>query len=84
MLDYLADRNYIRSNIGGNWWSDNNTTIMSLLPEGYARIDELQKSTANGKNVLVAMKFGVHPICLSEDLVVLIMLECRNQRKTTL
>ena len=58
MLDYLADRNYIRSNIGGNWWSDNNTTIMSLLPEGYARIDELQKSTANGKNVLVAMKFG--------------------------
>lgn len=30
----------------------------TITPRGYARIDELQKSTANGKNVLVAMKFG--------------------------
>lgn len=31
---------------------------ISVTPKGYARIDVLQKNTANGKNVLVAMKFG--------------------------
>lgn len=33
-------------------------TYFTLTPHGYARIDELQKNTAKGKNVLVAMKFG--------------------------
>ncbi len=30
----------------------------TITPRGYARIDELQRNTASGKNVLVAMKFG--------------------------
>ena len=29
-----------------------------ITPRGYARIDEIQRYTANGKNVLVAMQFG--------------------------
>lgn len=31
---------------------------ISLTPNGYARIDELQKNTSYGRKVLVAMKFG--------------------------
>lgn len=30
----------------------------TITSRGYARIDEIEKNTANGKNVLVAMKFG--------------------------
>lgn len=30
----------------------------TLTPRGYARIDELQRYTGNGRNVLVAMQFG--------------------------
>lgn len=30
----------------------------TLTPRGYARIDELQRYTGNGKNALVAMQFG--------------------------
>ena len=58
MLDYLADRNYIRRNKNANWWGNEYKIALSLRPDGYARIDELQKNTADGKNVLVAMKFG--------------------------
>ena len=28
-----------------------------MTPKGYARVDELQKNTSNGRNVLVAMSF---------------------------
>lgn len=58
MLDYLADRNYIRRNKNANWWGNEREVALSILPDGYARIDELQKNIAGGKNVLVAMKFG--------------------------
>ena len=48
MLEYLASRNYIHQNKNANWWNDTNDSItLSLLPDGYARIDELQKNTAN-------------------------------------
>lgn len=30
----------------------------TITARGYARIDEIERNTANGKNVLVAMKFG--------------------------
>lgn len=33
-------------------------SYIQISPEGYARIDVLQKHTANSRNVLVAMKFG--------------------------
>lgn len=55
MLDYLQRCGYIK------WTSaikDGADVHVILTPEGYARVDELQKNTSNGKNVLVAMKFG--------------------------
>ena len=55
MLDYLQRCGYI------TWTTaikDGADVHVTLTPEGYARIDALQKNTANGKNVLVAMKFG--------------------------
>ncbi len=58
MLDYLVSRNYIQCNQAATWWNDGKEIALSLLPDGYARIDQLQKNTSNGKNVLVAMKFG--------------------------
>lgn len=38
----------------------------TLTPRGYARIDELQRNTANGKLVLVAMQFGDETKALRE------------------
>ena len=35
-----------------------------LLPEGYARVDELQKDDLGGKRVFVAMKFGDETVAL--------------------
>lgn len=55
MLDYLTKCSYIKYTDGTN---DEEWIDISLLPDGYARIDVLQKNTANGRNVLVAMKFG--------------------------
>lgn len=54
MLSCVAEQGYIqfiRSNIL-------NGLPITLMPSAYARIDEIQRNTANGKNVLVAMKFG--------------------------
>ena len=63
MLDYLAKRSFIEYNNGPDEeeWVD-----ISILPDGYARIDVLQKNTAYGRNVLVAMKFGEDTIPLRE------------------
>ncbi len=55
MLDYLKECNYIECREGV---SEADWIELRLTPEGYARIDMLQKNTANGRNVLVAMKFG--------------------------
>lgn len=63
MLDYLQRCGYIK------WTSaikDNADVHVTLTPEGYARIDALQKNTSNGKNVLVAMKFGDETKALRE------------------
>lgn len=54
-LDYLSKCEYIQYNDGP---SEEEWTELSLMPKGYARVDELQKNTAYGRNVLVAMKFG--------------------------
>ena len=32
--------------------------LVTITPQGYSRIDTLQKNTAHGRNALVAMKFG--------------------------
>lgn len=56
MIKFLVDRNYILSS--QSWNGGENDRPITLSPEGYARVDAIQKNTANGKNVLVAMKFG--------------------------
>ena len=55
MLDYLSKNSYIEYVDGPNTeeWAD-----ISILPDGYARIDVLQKNSSYGRNALVAMKFG--------------------------
>lgn len=55
MLNYLEECSYIKYAMGA---SEEEWINISLTPEGYARIDVLQKTTAYGRNVLVAMKFG--------------------------
>lgn len=54
MLDYLQKMNYIHY----SHELVQTTADITLLPEGYSRIDTLLKNTSNGRNVLVAMKFG--------------------------
>ncbi len=53
MLGFLRHQHYIDTNefVGSNLHS------IVLAPEGYARVDELQKNTSSGRNVLVAMSF---------------------------
>lgn len=55
ILDYLKKNSYIECNEGIN---EDEWIELRLTPEGYARVDLLQKNTAIGRNVLVAMKFG--------------------------
>lgn len=55
MLDYLSKCGYIEYADGPSRerWVD-----LSIAPDGYSRIDLLQKNASHGRNVLVAMKFG--------------------------
>lgn len=55
MLDYLQKKQYIEYREGS---CEDEWVELRLTPEGYARIDEVQRNTSNGRNVLVAMKFG--------------------------
>lgn len=53
MLRFLKKKNYIET----DEFKELKTHSVILTPEGYARVDELQKYSANGRNVLVAMSF---------------------------
>lgn len=55
MLDYLQESSYIKYTDG---LDEKEAFILSLAPDGYRRVDELQKYSSHGYNVLVAMKFG--------------------------
>lgn len=55
MLDYLQESSYIKYTDGPD---EEEAFILSLSPNGYRRVDELQKYSSHGRNVLVAMKFG--------------------------
>ena len=55
MLDYLVKCSYIEYTEGA---SEDDWVEISITPDGYSRIDLLQKNTSHGRNVLVAMKFG--------------------------
>ncbi len=55
VLNYLAKRSFIE--FDENPASDQKYSIR-LTPDGYERVDELQRNTGNGREVLVAMQFG--------------------------
>lgn len=55
MLDYLSGSNLIQYHDGPNLEEAYDIVI---APKGYSRVDELLKNTSNGRNVLVAMRFG--------------------------
>ncbi len=55
MLDCINEAGYITYEPAT---SENDIYIIQMTIQGYKRIDELQRNTSNGKNVLVAMKFG--------------------------
>ena len=55
VLNYLAKRSFIE--FDDNLVSDQKYTIR-LAPDGYERVDEIQRNTSNGRAVLVAMQFG--------------------------
>lgn len=55
MLEYLQSVSYIQYAGGHN---EETSVFLRLTPQGYTRIDELQRNFASGRNVLVAMKFG--------------------------
>lgn len=55
MLECLAQQGYIQNRLGVQC---NRAPAITLMPSAFTRIDEIQRNTANGKNVLVAMKFG--------------------------
>lgn len=56
MIKYLKEQQLIES--PSSWNGGEYERPITLTPKGYARIDILQKNVTNGKNVLVAMKFG--------------------------
>ena len=55
VLNYLAKRSFIE--FDDNLVSDKKY-IIRLAPDGYERVDELQRNTSHGRAVLVAMQFG--------------------------
>ena len=63
ILDYLQDNCFVKYNFGS---SATETLFITISPKGYSRIDEMQKATSAGRNVLVAMKFGPETAKLRE------------------
>ena len=63
MLDCLQKRGLIEYVFVA---SEEEAVDITITPEGYARIDELQKYSAHGRNVLVAMQFGDETLKLRE------------------
>ena len=63
MLSYLSDSCYVDYN---NVENENEYIKIGLTPHGYSRVDEIQKNTSHGRNVLIAMKFGDDTIPLRE------------------
>ncbi len=60
ILDYLAETQLIHYHDGPSLYE------IVIAPKGYSRVDELLKSTANGRNAFIAMKFGQETKLLRE------------------
>lgn len=56
MIRYLKEQQLIET--PNSWNGGEYERPIGLTPKGYARIDVLQKNITNGRNALVAMKFG--------------------------
>ena len=54
-IEYLNKSGYIK---GGMEFGEEESKSITITPEGYQRIDQLQRNTNAGRNALVAMKFG--------------------------
>ena len=54
MLRFLKEKNYVEAD---KFFGLDDFSVV-LTPEGYARVDELQKYSSDGRNVLVAMSFN--------------------------
>lgn len=65
LLNYLESSSFVyRQPLG---YRPDKSIIISLEPNGYARVDELQKNTTvHGKNAFVAMQFGNETAALRE------------------
>lgn len=58
MLSCLEQKGYIEQGQKDQRFDKDGLLKLSLTPEGYDRIDILQKNSANGRNAFVAMQFG--------------------------
>ena len=54
MLRYLREQGYIET----EEFTEAKQHYITLMPKGFARVDELQKYSSNSRNVLVAMSFN--------------------------
>ena len=61
LLDYLVSCHCIEYGFDGE-----GGLRLRLLPNGYGRVDEIQRATSHGRSVLVAMKFGDDTVTLRE------------------
>ena len=64
IIEYLRKKEYINISINGKEPSPHDN--IALTVEGYSRVEELERSNSNGREVLVAMKFGEDTNCLRE------------------
>lgn len=64
MLDYLLSEGFIHCEPTPKVL--HNSYDLTLSPKGYSRVDMLQKYSSNGRNVLVAMRFGEKTIPLRD------------------
>lgn len=62
-INYLIESGYIK---GNPVIMNDQAGPFTITPSGYQRIDQLQRDTGKGRNVLVAMKFGDDTIKLRE------------------
>lgn len=65
MLSYLKDSNLVNIQDGS---SEDDYIELAITPEGYKRVDELQKNSSYGRSVLVAMQFRGDTKALRESI----------------
>ena len=66
MLENLIASHWIKCEMPGD--SIPEIIKITLTPQGYSRVDDLQKKSGFGRNVLVAMKFGDETTALRESI----------------